>query len=54
MTQSDSTIERLITLAGERDIPSREGMERARLAAHGSWSRRLGQQARPAPRRSWF
>jgi ferric-dicitrate binding protein FerR (iron transport regulator) len=54
MTQSDSTIERLIKLAGERDIPSREGMERARLAAHGSWSRMLGQQARPAPHRSWF
>ena len=32
-------------------MPSPEGMERARLAAHESWSRMLGERA-PAPRRS--
>jgi ferric-dicitrate binding protein FerR (iron transport regulator) len=50
MNHSDSTIERLIKLAGERDMPSPEGMERARQAAHESWRRMLGQPA--APRRS--
>ena len=55
MTQPDSerSIERLIKLAGERDMPTPEGMERARLAAHESWSRMLGGQA-PVPRRSWL
>jgi ferric-dicitrate binding protein FerR (iron transport regulator) len=33
--------ERLIKLAGERDMPSSEGMERAREAAHASWARML-------------
>src|SRR6188768_3059969 len=47
----DTSIERLIKLAGERDMPTREGMERARLAAHESWSRMLLTGAR-APRRS--
>ena len=38
MTRPDSerSIERLIKLAGERDMPTPEGMERARLAAHES------------------
>jgi len=47
MTQPDpeGSIERLIKLAGERDMPSSEGMERARLAAQESWSRTLGQRA---------
>ena len=53
MTHSDSTIERLIKLAGERDMPSREGMERARLAAQESWSGMLAQRAPVSPRRSW-
>jgi hypothetical protein len=54
MTQSGSTIERLIKLAGERDMPSRAGMERARLAAHESWSRMVGQPAHPAARHNWL
>ena len=41
MSERDSTIERLIKLAGERDMPSAEGMERARQAAHDSWTRAL-------------
>ena len=53
MTHPDpeTSIERLIKLAGERDMPTREGMDRARIAAHESWSRTLGERAR-APRRS--
>jgi ferric-dicitrate binding protein FerR (iron transport regulator) len=53
MTHPDpeTSIERLIKLAGERDMPTREGMERARLAAHESWSRMLLEGAR-APRHS--
>ena len=49
MTQPDSerSIERLIKLAGERDMPTPEGMERARLAAHEAWTRMLGQRRRP-------
>jgi ferric-dicitrate binding protein FerR (iron transport regulator) len=45
-------IERLIKLAGGRDMPTSEGMERARLAAHESWRRMLKQSA--SPRRSRF
>jgi len=53
MTHPDpeTSIERLIKLAGERDMPTREGMDRARLAAHESWSRMLLEGAR-APRHS--
>jgi ferric-dicitrate binding protein FerR (iron transport regulator) len=51
MNHADSTIERLIKLAGERDMPTPQGMERARLAAQESWARMLGERA-PAPRRS--
>jgi ferric-dicitrate binding protein FerR (iron transport regulator) len=49
-------IESLLKLAGERDRPSREGMERARAAAQASWRQGLRAQARPAStsRRSWF
>ncbi|HEU5134176.1 MAG TPA: FecR family protein [Steroidobacteraceae bacterium] len=43
-------IERLIKLAGGRDMPTPEGMERARLAAHESWSRMLSKPG--LPRRS--
>jgi ferric-dicitrate binding protein FerR (iron transport regulator) len=50
MNDPESTIERLIKLAGGRDMPTSEGMERARRAAHESWSRMLNQRA--APRRS--
>ena len=45
--------ERLIKLAGERDMPSAEGMERARLAAHESWTRML-KAREPAPQNSRF
>ena len=53
MTHPDpeTSIERLIKLAGERDLPSPEGMERARQAARESWNRMLGERA-PATRRS--
>jgi ferric-dicitrate binding protein FerR (iron transport regulator) len=47
----EHSIERLIKLAGGRDQPTPDGMERARLAAHESWSRMLGERS-PAPRRS--
>jgi ferric-dicitrate binding protein FerR (iron transport regulator) len=52
MTHPDpeTSIGRLIKLAGERDMPTPEGTERARLAAHESWSRMLLERA-PAPRR---
>lgn len=50
MTHPDSAIERLIKLAGQRDMPSSEGMERARQAAHESWARML--KSREAPPRS--
>jgi ferric-dicitrate binding protein FerR (iron transport regulator) len=48
---SERSIARLIKLAGERDMPTPESTERARLAAHESWSRMLAERA-PAPRRS--
>jgi ferric-dicitrate binding protein FerR (iron transport regulator) len=51
MSQPDSTIERLIKLAGRRDMPSSEGMERARLAAQEAWSRSLEERAPASPRR---
>jgi transmembrane sensor len=44
---SERSIERLIKLAGGRDMPSAEGTERARLAAHQAWSRMLEQPAVP-------
>ena len=47
---NDSDFERLIKLAGGRDMPSAEGTERARRAAHLSWSRMLNRHA--TPRRS--
>jgi len=50
---TERTIERLIKLAGERDMPSPEGVERARAAAQASWNRLLTDQV-PDPRRSRF
>ncbi|MEO8018712.1 MAG: FecR family protein [Pseudomonadota bacterium] len=50
--QSESSIERLIKLAGERDLPSAEGAERACRAAQESWDRLLKQGDAPAPRRT--
>jgi ferric-dicitrate binding protein FerR (iron transport regulator) len=45
--------ERLIKLAGERDMPSSEGMERARQAARESWAHML-KSREAAPRSSRF
>ncbi len=50
----ERSIERLIKLAGERDMPSRDGTERARLAAHESWSRVIGQRSHNTPRHTWL
>ncbi len=41
-------VEDLLRLAGERDMPSRDSMERARTAAHASWQRTL---EKPTPGR---
>jgi len=43
--ETDRSIERLIKLAGGRDMPSTLGTERARRAAQESWNRMLGQRA---------
>jgi ferric-dicitrate binding protein FerR (iron transport regulator) len=56
---SDQSIERLIKLAGERDMPSPEAMERARAQARQSFQRMLDQQRADSPRRrikamGWF
>jgi ferric-dicitrate binding protein FerR (iron transport regulator) len=50
---SERSIERLIKLAGERDMPTPAGMERARLEAQESWTRAIGRGAVTA-RRNWF
>lgn len=48
------SIERLIRLAGEREMPSTEAMERARSAAEASWRQALRQApARPVRWRLW-
>ena len=56
MTHPDSerSIERLIKLAGARDMPSSEGTERARVAAQKSWARMLEQRELRLPRASRF
>ena len=51
---ADQSIERLIKLAGERDMPSPEGMARARAAANESWNRLLTGQVPEVPRRFRF
>lgn len=55
---SDDSISRLLKLAGERDLPSTEGMERARRAAQAAWQLALAHKAPPrvvhAPRRPWL
>jgi len=49
---TERSIERLMKLAGERDMPSPEGMERARRAAHETWMRAIGQGRPEASRRA--
>jgi ferric-dicitrate binding protein FerR (iron transport regulator) len=48
---SESSVERLIKLAGERHMPSREAMERARIASEHAWRRMLAQRPEVEPRR---
>jgi ferric-dicitrate binding protein FerR (iron transport regulator) len=50
MNQHDP-IEDLIKLAGEPDLPSAEGMQRARSASERAWRQMLEQPAGTAPRR---
>ncbi len=53
----DSSIETLVRLAGSRDAPSAQGMERARAAAFASWQQGLrSADARPSPSRrvAWW
>jgi len=45
------SIEKLIKLAGERDVPSAEGTRRARLAAEAAWQRAVAQAGHESPRR---
>jgi hypothetical protein len=57
--ESDRSIERLIKLAGERDMPSPEAMERARGEVRQSFQRMLEQRTAAPPRRRvmairWF
>jgi ferric-dicitrate binding protein FerR (iron transport regulator) len=49
--ESERSVERLMKLAGPRELPSVEATERARVAAHESWQHMLEEEARPAPRR---
>jgi len=53
MTQHDS-VERLVKLAGEPDLPSAEGMQRARAASERAWRQMLAQPVPRAPRRGRF
>jgi FecR-like protein len=48
---NDSSIETLIRHAGEREMPSAEGMQRAREAAHAAWRRTLDEA--PVHPRRW-
>ena len=51
MNDDDSPIARLIRLAGTRDMPSGDAMQRARDAAHAAWQRGVA-AADPPTRRS--
>jgi len=50
----DPSVEQLIRLAGERDMPSDAGTLRARAAAEQAWRDMLAQPVRIAPRRGWL
>lgn len=52
--ETDNSVERLIKLAGERDVPSAEGMHRARAASERAWRQMLARSSRPEPRRGRF
>lgn len=49
MNTDDNSVERLIKLAGEPDLPSDEGMRRARAASEHAWRQMLADSAPPAP-----
>jgi ferric-dicitrate binding protein FerR (iron transport regulator) len=51
---SESSVERLIKLAGEPDRPSAQGMQRARVASERAWRQMLAQPTASAPRRGRF
>lgn len=48
---SERSVEQLMKIAGEREMPAAAAMERARLAAHDSWQTALRQGSARAPRR---
>jgi ferric-dicitrate binding protein FerR (iron transport regulator) len=52
--ESESSVERLIKLAGEPDLPSTEGMRRAREASERAWRQMLNQPSRAPVRGGRF
>jgi hypothetical protein len=48
---AERSVEQLMKIAGEREMPAAAAMERARLAAHDSWQQLLRQGSARAPRR---
>lgn len=50
-TSSERSVEQLMKLAGEREMPAAAAMERARRAAHDSWQSALRAGTARAPRR---
>jgi ferric-dicitrate binding protein FerR (iron transport regulator) len=48
--ETESSVERLIKLAGERDVPSSDGTRRARAASERAWRQMLAQDGRSTPR----
>ena len=48
----DSSVARLVRLAGARDVPAEDKMQRARSAAHAAWQR--GLQTTETPMRKRF
>jgi len=54
MNTDDNSVERLIKLAGEPELPSDAGMRRARAASEQAWRQMLADSAPPAPRHGRF
>jgi hypothetical protein len=52
--ETESSVERLIKLAGEPDMPSREGTRRAREASEAAWRQMLARQERRTGRAGRF